>query len=67
MIAEMVMDIIRARRERRIKKAVDKAIAEARRQIVEEARAEVIAWNRRRLDAQARGEPFDEPFPYSGG
>ena len=59
MIAEMVMDIIRARRKRRIKKAVDKAITEAR--------AEAIAWNRRRLDAEARGEPFDEPFPYSGG
>ena len=24
---------------------------------------EVRAWNRRRLKAQAHGEPFDEPYP----
>ena len=70
MIADMVMDIIRTRRERRIQKAVEKAIAEARPQILAEARGRILAecatWNRRRLDAAARGESFDEPFPYSG-
>ena len=25
--------------------------------------AEIKAWNARRLDAEARGEPFDEPPP----
>ena len=25
--------------------------------------AEIEAWNTRRLDAEARGEPFDEPPP----
>ena len=57
MIADMVMDVIRTRRERRTQKAVAKAVAEA----LEEA----SDWNRRRMDASARGEPFDEPFPYS--
>ena len=28
-----------------------------------EARAECRAWNKRRLEAEARGERFDEPFP----
>ena len=77
MIAEIVMDIIRTRRERRIQKEIDRVVAEARvqipkvvrSQILAEARgrilAECLAWNRRRLDAEARGEPFDEPFPYS--
>ena len=59
MIADMVMDVIRTRRERRIQKAVEKAVAEA----LEEA----ADWNRRRMDAAARGEPFDEPFPYLDG
>ena len=71
MIADMVMDVIRTRRERRVQKAVAKAIAEARPKIMAEARpeilAEAIAWNRRRMDAEARGEIFDEPFPYSDG
>ena len=75
MIADMVMDVIRTRRERRIQKEVEKGIAEARPEIIAEARpqilaeglAEAIEWNRRRMDAAARGESFDEPFPYSGG
>ena len=67
MIADMVMDAIRTRRERRIKKAVEKAVAEARPKILAEVVAEGIAWNQRRMDAEARGEIFDEPFPYSDG
>ena len=30
---------------------------------LEEERAAAKAWNRRRLKAQADGEPFDEPYP----
>ena len=59
MIADMVMDAIRTRRERRIQKAVEKAVSEAL--------GEAAEWNRRRMDAVARGESFDEPFPYSDG
>ena len=57
MIADMVMDVIRTRRERRIQKVAAEAVAKAL--------AEGIAWNRRRMEAEARGEIFDEPFPYS--
>lgn len=37
----------------------DRRLAELERQSIEKGRA----WNKRRLDAEARGEPFDEPFP----
>ena len=33
------------------------------RQELEALAAEVADWNRRRLDAEDRGEPFDEPPP----
>ena len=65
MIADMVMDAIRTRRERRTQKAVAKAVAEAVPKAVAEALGEAADWNRRRMDAAARGEPFDEPFPFS--
>ena len=37
--------------------------AEEAQRKLEEVIAEVRAWNRRRLKAQADGEPFDEPHP----
>lgn len=37
--------------------------ATADKQERDEDRATVVAWNQRRLQAQERGEPFDEPFP----
>ena len=30
-----------------------------------ELRSEVMEWNKRRLEAKARGETFDEPIPGS--
>ena len=44
-------EAIRARRE------------QIRQQRIAKDRAEGRAWNERRLEAKARGEPFDEPFP----
>ena len=35
----------------------------ARQQQIAGGRAEARAWNQRRLEAEARGEPFNEPFP----
>ncbi|MCY4579150.1 MAG: hypothetical protein OXD31_08880 [Chloroflexi bacterium] len=35
----------------------------ARQQQIAEGFAEGRAWNERRLEAKARGEPFNEPFP----
>ena len=46
---------------RRAKERADKAEKE-RDEVVKE-RDEGRAWNRRRLKAQANGEPFDEPYP----
>ena len=37
--------------------------AEARADKSEKKLEEIKAWNRRRLKAQADGEPFDEPYP----
>ena len=50
---------------RRAKERADKAEKE-RDEVVKELdkeRDEGRAWNRRRLKAQADGEPFDEPYP----
>jgi hypothetical protein len=40
---------------------------EAREETLQELRKLISAWNRRRLDAQARGERFDEPPPLTNG
>ncbi len=45
--------------EKRRRQARTEGIAEGRAELV----AEVVAWNERRLAAEARGESFDEPPP----
>ena len=62
---------INNRRERQLREAVAEAVAEATVESRAEGRAEGRteinhmwrAWNARRLDALAKGEPFDEPPP----
>ena len=49
----------RDRRQRRFDEAEAKGRAEGR----VEAYQEVAEWNERRLAAEARNEPFTEPFP----
>ena len=53
--------------KRREQERLDRAVAGARLEARTSARAEVqgkwAAWNQRRLDAEARGEPFTEPPP----
>lgn len=39
----------------------EKLRAEGREQVM----AEIREWNRRRLEAEKKGEPFDEPLPFS--
>ena len=39
----------------------EKRKAEVRKEVM----AEVKEWNRRRLEAEKKGEPFDEPLPFS--
>ena len=40
-----------------------KALAEAKARGRKELGVKVRAWNDRRLDAESKGEPFDEPPP----
>ena len=56
-----------------LREKTDKWIARKRKEALEKARAEARAenqklwedWNQRRLERQAKGEPFDEPPPSS--
>ena len=58
---------INNRRERQLREAVAEAVAATARETARETATEVDglwrAWNERRLDALAKGEPFDEPPP----
>ena len=54
---------INNRRERQLREAVAEAVTEA----VAENNDLWRAWNERRLDAVAKGEPFDEPPPDIAG
>ena len=49
----------RDRRKRRFDEAEAKGKAEGRTEVYQE----IAAWNSRRLAAEARNEPFTEPFP----
>lgn len=44
-----------------LKPLIEKRRAEGREQVM----AEVREWNRRRLEAERKGEPFDEPLPFT--
>ena len=45
------------------RKALAEAKAEGRKEGVEQANAKFREWNARRLEAESKGEPFDEPPP----
>lgn len=47
----------------KIEKQRERLREEGREQGRTDLAAEIEAWNARRLDAEARGEPFDEPPP----
>ncbi|RKU18577.1 hypothetical protein C6500_12855 [Candidatus Poribacteria bacterium] len=49
----------RDRRKRRFDEAEAKGRAEGKAEVYEK----IVAWNSRRLTAEARNEPFTEPFP----
>ena len=44
-----------------LKPLIEKRRAEGREQVM----VEIREWNNRRLEAEKRGEPFDEPLPFS--
>ena len=47
--------------EKWITPLVEKRRAEVRKEVI----AEIQDWNNRRLEAEKKGEPFDEPLPFS--
>ena len=51
------------REQERLDKAVTQARSEARSEALDHARRQLQVWNRRRLEAEAQGQPFDEPPP----
>ena len=58
-LAGMFEEWVRRRRARRMAEAIEEAVTEVD--------ALWRAWNGRRLDAIAKGEPFDEPPPDVSG
>ena len=62
-----LQEVLKRRRERQIAEARAEARAEAWAEARAVERAETNGrwreWNSRRLDALAKGEPFDEPTP----
>ena len=58
----MVLTFMDERRKR-----IEKARAEGREEGLEEAYAKWSDWNRRREEAERRGERFDEPPPSLNG
>ena len=50
--------------ERRRAEEYAEGLAEGRAEAIAEVNRVWRAWNRRRMDAKARGEPFTEPDPY---
>ncbi len=50
--------------EAKLRKRQERRMAEAMAEARAEANAEWRAWLGRMREAQARGEPFDEPAPY---
>ena len=59
MLSTMLSTVLTRKTEEYLAKRYEQGRAEA----WAEALVEVEAWNRRRLAAEAQGEPFDEPLP----
>ena len=56
-------DMLNRRRARQLAEAEERVRAETRAETRAEIRAGLREWNARRLEAEAKGEPFDEPPP----
>ena len=62
-IEEKYLNSLRAKRIKREEEAMKRIREEGHKQGSAEASARWEAWNERRLAAEAKGEPFDEPTP----
>ena len=66
-LAGMFEEWVKRRRARRMAEAIEEAVAETARETATEVDGLWRAWNGRRLDALAKGKPFDEPPPDVSG
>ena len=62
-LAQGIADRLRERRENFRAELIAEGIAEGKAEGKAELAAKVADWNKRRLEAEARGEEFDEPPP----
>ena len=62
-LAQGIADRLKERRERFKNELIEQGIAEGETRGRAALAAEVADWNRRRLEAEERGEKFDEPPP----
>ena len=56
-------EMLKRRRARQLAEARERGYKEGLAEIRAELGAEIREWNARRLEAEAKGEPFDEPPP----
>ena len=66
-LAGIFEEWVRRRRARQMSEAIEEAVGEAVAETATEVDGLWRAWNGRRLDALAKGEPFDEPPPDVSG
>lgn len=64
-LADRLEEWFAKRREKQIARAVAEAVAETKEKIREETMSLWQAWNERRVEAERKGETFDEPPPSS--
>ncbi len=64
-LAQGIADRMKERRERFKAELIAQGMAQGKTVGRAELAAEIVAWNQRRLDAESRGEKFDEPPPMS--
>ena len=62
-LAQGMADRLKERREKFKAELIAQGIAEGKTEGRAELAAEIAAWNERRLEAEGRGEKFDEPPP----
>ncbi len=62
-LRKKLIEPLEERRRQEAEQRREEALARGRAEGEEKAHAEWIAWNERRLAAEASGEPFDEPPP----
>ena len=62
-LAQGIADRLKERREKFKAELIAQGIAEGKTKGRAELAAEIAAWNERRLEAETRGEKFDEPPP----